>query len=154
MMRRPPRRLSDRVIDGEMWLGIVSVGLVMAAVTWWRSTSASTAASWADPATSTRPVPCLHQSWCCPALQLFNARSDRASAFHHPFTNRWLWAAIALSALLQVAVMQVPFLNDAFDTTPLSIEAWLTCLGLASGVLWADELKKFVQRRLRMGISP
>ena len=27
----------------------------------------------------------------------FNARSDRVSAFHHLFTNRWLWGAIALS---------------------------------------------------------
>ena len=28
----------------------------------------------------------------------FNARSDRTSAFHHLFTNRLLWGAIALSA--------------------------------------------------------
>ena len=49
----------------------------------------------------------------------FNARSDRTSAFHHLFTNPWLWGAIALSVVLQVAVVQVPFLNDAFDTTPL-----------------------------------
>ena len=44
----------------------------------------------------------------------FNARSDRTSAFHHLFTNRLLWGAIALSAALQVAVVQLPFLNDAF----------------------------------------
>ena len=37
----------------------------------------------------------------------FNARSDRRSAFHRLFTNRWLWGAIALSALLQVAVVQL-----------------------------------------------
>ena len=33
VMRRPPRRLTDRVIDAEMWLGIFWVGLVMAIVT-------------------------------------------------------------------------------------------------------------------------
>ena len=49
----------------------------------------------------------------------FNARSDRTSAFHRLFTNRLLWAAIVLSGLLQVAVVDVPFLNQAFDTTPL-----------------------------------
>ena len=32
-MRRPPRRLTDRVIDAEMWVGIVWVGAVMAVVT-------------------------------------------------------------------------------------------------------------------------
>ena len=31
----------------------------------------------------------------------FNARSDRVSAFHHLFTNRLLWGAIALSLVLQ-----------------------------------------------------
>ena len=79
----------------------------------------------------------------------FNARSDRTSAFHRLFTNRWLWGAIALSALLQVAVVQLPFLNDAFHTAPLGLDEWLICLGLASVVLWAAEAKKLVERRLR-----
>ena len=33
VMSRPPRRLTDRVIDAEMWVGIVWVGAVMAVVT-------------------------------------------------------------------------------------------------------------------------
>ena len=79
----------------------------------------------------------------------FNARSDRDSAFHHLFSNRWLWGAIALSAVLQVAVVELSFLNEAFDTTPLAMDDWLICIGLASVVLWADEAKKLVQRRLQ-----
>jgi magnesium-transporting ATPase (P-type) len=79
----------------------------------------------------------------------FNARSDRASAFRHPFSNRLLWGAIAASLVLQIAVVQLPLLNDAFDTTPLSIGDWMTCVGLASVVLWADEAKKALTRRLR-----
>ena len=51
----------------------------------------------------------------------FNARSDRQSATRHLFTNPVLWAAIAVSAVLQVAVVHVPFLNDAFDTAPLDL---------------------------------
>ena len=47
-------------------------------------------------------------------------------------------------------MVQVPFLNDAFDTTPLAIGDWLICIGLASVVLWADEAKKSVQRWLRL----
>jgi Ca2+-transporting ATPase len=79
----------------------------------------------------------------------FNARSDRTSAFHHLFTNRWLWGAIALSLALQIAVVQLPFLNEAFGTTPLSLVDWLICVALASVVLWAVEAKKLVERRLR-----
>ena len=52
-------------------------------------------------------------------------------------------------SLLQVAVVQLPFLNNAFGTTPLALEEWLICLGLASVVLWADEAKKLAERRLR-----
>jgi magnesium-transporting ATPase (P-type) len=79
----------------------------------------------------------------------FNARSDRTSAFDHLFTNPLLWGAIALSALLQVAVVQLPFLNEPFGTTPLSGGDWLLCVGLASVVLWADEAKKLVERAVR-----
>jgi magnesium-transporting ATPase (P-type) len=81
--------------------------------------------------------------------QLFNslnARSARASAFSRLFGNRWLWAAIALSLMLQVAVVEVPFLNDAFSTTPLGVGGWGICVGLASGVLWAEELRKLGAR--------
>jgi Ca2+-transporting ATPase len=77
----------------------------------------------------------------------FNARSDRVSAFHHLFTNRLLWGAIALSLVLQVSVIYLPLLNDAFDTTPLGAGDWLLCTALASMVLWADEARKLVTRR-------
>jgi hypothetical protein len=60
-----------------------------------------------------------------------------------------LWAALALSALLQIAVVHLAFLNDAFDTTPLGMNEWLLCLGLASIVLWADEVKKLIAHQSR-----
>jgi magnesium-transporting ATPase (P-type) len=59
-----------------------------------------------------------------------------------------LWAAIAVSVLLQVAVVHLGFMNHAFRTTPLTLEDWLICIGLASVVLWADEAKKLLERRL------
>ena len=79
-------------------------------------------------------------------FNVFNARSDRLSAFHQLFTNPLLWGAIALSIVLQVAVVQLPFMNDAFDTSPLNFGDWLICLGLASIVLWANETKKILAR--------
>jgi magnesium-transporting ATPase (P-type) len=150
VMRRPPRRLDDRVIDREMWLGIFGVGLVMAVVTLvaldLRLAGGLLGGSGGieEARTMAFTTLVLAQLFNC-----FNARSDRVSAFHHLFTNRWLWGAIALSALLQVAVVQFPFLNEAFDTTALAADDWLICLGLASIVLWADEAKKLAERHLR-----
>ncbi len=51
--------------------------------------------------------------------------------------------------MLQVAVVQLPFLNKAFGTTPLPASDWLITVVLASGVLWAAEAKKLVQRVVR-----
>jgi calcium-translocating P-type ATPase len=149
VMRRPPRRMTDRIIDGRMWAGILYVGLIMAAVSLIALDLGlpgglfSGAGSIDHARTMAFTTLVLGQLFNC-----FNARSDRTSAFKNLFSNRWLWAAIALSTLLQVAVVQLPFLNAAFDTTPLSISEWMTCLGLASIVLWADEGKKWIGRRL------
>ena len=53
-----------------------------------------------------------------------------------------------MSALLQVVVIYVPFLNTAFGTVPLSAGAWVECLGLAMVVLVASELRKCVLRMM------
>ncbi|HYG68608.1 MAG TPA: cation-translocating P-type ATPase C-terminal domain-containing protein, partial [Anaeromyxobacteraceae bacterium] len=76
----------------------------------------------------------------------FNARYGDRSAFHRPFANRWLWLAVAVSTLLQVAVIHVPFLRHAFRTVPLDVRDWLVCFAVASTVLWTMELKKLVLR--------
>jgi magnesium-transporting ATPase (P-type) len=149
VMQRPPRKLSDRVIDAEMWVGIFWVGLVMAVVTLvaldLRLAGGLLGGSGDidEARTMAFTTLVLAQLFNC-----FNARSDRTSAFHQLFTNRWLWGAIALSVVLQVAVVELSFLNDAFGTAPLSPEDWLICLGLASVVLWADEAKKLLERAL------
>src|SRR6185503_686056 len=79
--------------------------------------------------------------------QLFNclnARSDRKSALRGAFANRWLWSALALSAVLQVAVVNMRSLNAAFGTVPLDLDQWLVCIAMASGVLWVSEARKLV----------
>jgi magnesium-transporting ATPase (P-type) len=150
VMGRPPRRLTDRAIDAEMWFGISYVGLVMAVVTLaaldLRLDGGLLGGSGGIDEARTMAFTTLvfAQLFNC-----FNARSDRTSAFSHLFTNRLLWGAIAISVLLQVAVVELPFLNNAFGTEPLGLDDWLICVGLASAVLWAVELKKLVGRRLR-----
>jgi magnesium-transporting ATPase (P-type) len=154
VMARPPRRITDRVIDAEMQVGVVFVGLIMAAATLLTLDIGLPGGlvDGSDGLTEARTMAfttlVLAQLFNC-----FNARSDRVSAFHHLFTNPLLWAAIGLSVLLQVAVVYVPFLNDAFDTTALDGPDWLLCVAMASSVLWADELRKLVTGRMRRNAS-
>ena len=77
---------------------------------------------------------------------VFNARSDEHSALTGMFSNRWLWGAVLLSLLLQIAVVYTPFLQQAFSTVGLSIGDWLLCAAVASSVLWLRELSKLLVR--------
>jgi magnesium-transporting ATPase (P-type) len=149
-MRHRPRRVSDRIIDTEMLRGIVFVGLVMALATLaaldLRLSGGLLGGSGDidEARTMAFTTLVLAQLFNC-----FNARSDETSAFSHPFTNRLLWLAVGVSLLLQAAVVQTPFLNDAFGTAPLSLGDWLICGALGSAVLWADEVRKLFVRRKR-----
>jgi Ca2+-transporting ATPase len=82
-------------------------------------------------------------------FNVVNSRSDETSAFVHLFTNGWLWAAIGGSVALQALVVYVPSLQRAFGTTPLSLGDWVSCLTVASSVLWLRELNKAVTRARR-----
>jgi magnesium-transporting ATPase (P-type) len=147
VMARSPRRLTDRVIDAEMQQGIAFVGLVMAVVTLVAldlrlpGGLIDGSGDIVEARTMAFTTLVLAQLYNC-----FNARSDRVSAFHQLFTNPLLWSAVAVSLGLQIAVVHVPVLNDAFDTAPLTAGEWATCVALASAVLWAGELRKLVGR--------
>ena len=78
----------------------------------------------------------------------FNSRSETTSAFHRPFSNRWLWASVAIAAALQVAVVELPLLQKAFGTAPLELTHWVVAIAMASVVLWFDELRKLVMRTI------
>ena len=143
VMARPPRPRTARVIDGRMWAGVVQVGVVMALATlltidYYLPGGLIEGTQTLDNArTAGFTVLVLAQLFNC-----LNARSDRRSALAQLFVNRWLWLAIALGVLLQVAVVELAFLNLAFGTVPLSLAQWALCTAMASTVLWASELRK------------
>ena len=146
VMSRPPRRLTDRIIDAEMQRGVVFVGAVTALAALFAldvglpGGVVEGSADLTEARTLAFTTLVIAQLFNC-----FNARSERVSAFHHLFTNPLLWGAIGLSLALQIAVVYVPFLNAAFGTAPLDVNGWLLCVGMASAVLWADELRKLVK---------
>lgn len=147
VMGRPPRRPDERVIDRAMWIGVIATGLVMAFVTlltldlYLPGGLIEGARTLDNARTAAFTTLVLAQLFNC-----LNARSDTVSAFRHLFVNPWLWGAIALSVVLQVAVVHVGFLNTAFGTVPLAPGQWFACVALASVVLWVSELRKRMAR--------
>ena len=147
-MRRPPRPRGEGVLTGQMWAGIFFVGAVMAVGTL-LVLDMSMPGGMIEGAGDLR----YGQTMAFTTLTLFqifnvlNARSDEESAFSGLFANHWLWGAITLSLLLHVAVIYVPFLQQAFSTMPLAGGDWLVCVAVASSVLWLRELTKLISRR-------
>jgi Ca2+-transporting ATPase len=151
-MTHPPRPRSERVITRDMWAGIVFVGTIMAAGTLF-VLDASLPGGLIEGAGTMR----YGQTMAFTTLilfqlfNIFNARSDSESAFVGLFSNPWLWAGILLSLLLQMAVIYIPLLQQAFSTVSLSAEDWLRCTIVASSVLWLRELSKLIARATSRG---
>ena len=107
-----------------MWIGIVWVGLVMAVVTLvaldLRLAGGLIGGSGDIDEARTMAFTTLvfAQLFNC-----FNARSDRTSAFHRPLHQpAALGRDRALGRCSRSRSSQLPFLNDAFGTTPLAAE--------------------------------
>jgi Ca2+-transporting ATPase len=150
LMEERPRPIGERVVTGRTWIGIVFVGAVMAVGTLY-VLDAAMPGGFVEGSGSLRHG----QSMAFTTLMLFqmintvNARSEERSAFSHLFTNRWLWMAIGASIVLQLIVLGVPALQQAFGTEMLDAGDWLRCAVVASSVLWACEGIKLVSRLLR-----
>jgi P-type Ca2+ transporter type 2C len=147
VMEHPPRSRSDRLIDARMWTGILVVGATMALATLLTLDFGLPGGlidgdlGLSEARTMAFTVLVMAQ-----LFNVFNSRSDTISAASHLFTNPWLWAAVGLSLSLQLVVIYLPVLNEAFDTRPLDVGQWFVCFSMASIVLWVDEIKKVLVR--------
>ncbi|RLE26157.1 MAG: cation-translocating P-type ATPase, partial [Actinobacteria bacterium] len=148
VMEEKPRRLTDRVIDRSMLVTIVLVGSVTAAAGL-IALDLELAGGMLGGTGEIGPARTMVFTTVVLAqiFNAFNSRSDRVSAFVRPFDNRLLWAAAALTVVLQIAVVHLPPLNRAFDTHPLDARQWAICAALSSMVLIADEIRKLIVRR-------
>ena len=80
----------------------------------------------------------------------FNARSQTRSALTaRLFTNGWLWGAVLVCLLLQVAAVYVPLLRDALHTVPLTGADWGVIAAGSLSPVAVVELIKVVQRHVR-----
>jgi Ca2+-transporting ATPase len=173
VMRKPPRDPRTRVINRTMWFDIFFVGFIMMVGTLVVMDLAlpggiikGNVLHWPGPAGNlggTANAGTMAEDFLSYAQTLaftmlvvfqlfnaFNARSPEQSVFHGLFTNRWLWLAVFVGGLLQVAVVYIPFLQRPFGTVPLRPVDWLLCIAVGSSVLWLFELLKLVRRRRKM----
>ena len=151
-MARPPRPRAEGILTRSMWAGIVFVGIITATGTLFVLDASMPGGLIAGTGNLA-----YGQTMAFTTLVLFSmftvftSRSDEQSAFRGLFSNLWLWAAVGVSLLLQMAVVYLPFLQKPFSTVSLSLEDWLFCTLIASSVLWLRELSKLFIRLQKRG---
>jgi len=81
---------------------------------------------------------------------VFVCRSEVHSIFEVGLlTNPYLVAAVAVSAVLQLTVVYMPFLQPIFHTVPLYGEHWAVVLGISSSPIILSTIFKYLQERTR-----
>ncbi len=149
VMRHPPRPSGEGVVTRAMWTNVMFVGAIMAVGTLLVLDASLPGGLIAGDGGIRHAQTMAFTTMVFFSLfTVFNARSDERSAFDGLLANGWLWVAVAVSVLLQVAVVHVPVLQQAFSTVGLSIRDWLACAAVGSSVLWLSEAKKLVVRAL------
>ena len=84
----------------------------------------------------------------CEIFHSFNVRSQRKSIFSLHSHNKTMWLSMLVSLALTTAVLEVPFLANAFGFTPVGWTEYLIALGLGILVIPIVEIVKFFQRKV------
>ena len=142
-MKRKPVPRDDALVDRGMLQRVALMALVTVAVTFgWFAWRMGMDTDLAQARTETFTLLAM-----CQWFNVLNCQSPTRSALGPGLLrNRWLLAGLAASVILQLAVIYVPAMNTLFHTVALPVPVVLFLAALASAVLAAEELRKFLAR--------
>lgn len=144
IMNRPPRSSKESLFSDGLGIHIIWVGMFMAAITLGTQSWAihNQLEHWQ---TMVFTVLSLSQ-----LAHVFAIRSAREFLFNHGlFSNPKLLFTVAITFVLQLAVIYLPSLNHIFRTQPLSLKELGICIAMALAVFHAVELEKLVKKIYR-----
>ena len=150
-MRRPPRSAKEGFFSGSLLVDILYQGILVSALTIISYLIGHFFESgvFSLPVGSSRhgmTMAFLTMSMC-EIFHSFNLRSQRKSVFSLRGQNKVLWGAMIGSLILTTALLEIPFLANAFGFTPVGWTEYGIALGLAFLVIPIVEVVKFIQRR-------
>ncbi len=145
-MKRPPRSPQESFFSGGLMRHVVWVGLVIGLAALAVGILFYNSENPADNRWQTMVFTALAFMQMGQALA---SRSTRESLWSLGlFTNPVLLGLVVVTAALQLMVLYVPFLDQFFQITPLSLQELLLCVALGVVVLVLIELEKaFLRRR-------
>ena len=148
-MSRTPRPKDEPILTKQRWVTIGLSALVMAIATTLLFSFAPGEHSSSSTATVAGTMG-LNTFVLFQFFNILNVRSESRTVFSKlTFTNKYLWWSLGIVLLLQIAVTHVGFMQRLFTTQSISPQQWLVCIAVASSVLWVEEIRKAIVRRLQ-----
>ena len=150
-MNRPPRNSGDGIFAGGLLIDILYQGVLVTVITMVSYILGHCfEAGFFEMPRGVSPhgmtMAFLTMSMC-EIFHSFNLRSQRKSVFSLKGQNRILWAAMGGSLLVTTALLEIPFLANAFGFTVISWTEYAVAMGLAFLVIPIVEIVKFFQRK-------
>jgi Ca2+-transporting ATPase len=138
LMKRKPRKVEEKIVNKKRGIMIFLIGIIMMLGTLdifqWYNTEVNLA--YAQTIAFTTLM--MYQMF-----NVINMRAEDYSIFSLGlFSNKWLLGAIALSVLLQIGVVHLPFMNPIFGTTALTLFDWALAAAIGASVLVFGEIVK------------
>ena len=153
VMNRPPRNSREGVFAGGLLGDIIYQGILVTALTilsYWMGNFFETGVFSLPAGVSEHGMTMAFLTMSmCEIFHSFNLRSQHNYVFSLHGLNPVLWAAMIGSLILTTAVLEVPFLANAFGFTPVGAAEYGVALCLAVLVIPVVEAVKFFQRRRR-----
>lgn len=145
VMDQPPRKPKEKIINRDIMLNVIYVGIFMAIGTLWVFTREWNNGDIIRAQTLGFTTMAMFQ-----VFSSLNCRSRSKSFFKMDFfANKYLLGAIAASVSLQILATVLPFFQTALRTVPLSIYDWLIIILVSSSVFIAEEIRKFVRSKVK-----
>ena len=150
VMDRPPRRLSDRLLNRQLlikafvWYGLIEAALAMGAffLNYWVNQGnlnhlASSGPLYREATTMTLGAIIFTQIGMA-----MNSRKGRGSIFQvNPFANRIISLGIVLEIVLFILLSYEPFFHTLFNTAPIGLDDWLYLLACPFVIMALEEIR-------------
>ena len=163
IMKQPPRKLNERLLNfpliarAYLFLGPLEAVACMFGFFWVLKTGGWTWGTMlpaSDILYMQATTACLTAIVVTQVANVFACRSSRESLFSMGFfTNRLIFAGIAVELLLQLFIVYHPFGNKIFSTAPLSGSIWLMLIPFSFLLLLAEEMRKLIAKKMHPASS-
>jgi P-type Ca2+ transporter type 2C len=144
LMERKPRPVAAPILNRLQWIRLTAQGLLMAA-------GVLLVYAWADDEFSSAIVASTMLLTTLSIFHIFSglsARDELGTLFKRASIPGWSQLRLyGLAIIVVVLGTELGILQRILDTTELTRNQWLVCIGVASSLLVVEEITKFILRR-------